>query len=215
MITTAAAHRSYVCARTLLATAALLFALFVAVQARPAVAAASGIDLSCQGTTERVFARWLDPFQYALAPYGDFERDGGWQLKGGARVVSGNESFFVHAKGDRRSLALPGGASALSSPICLGLADPIVRFFSSGGALLSLLKVEAVYTTALGTVVTPVGVVLPSRTWSPGLPLPLLANVVGLTSLQGTTTSVQLRFTSVGRAEWRIDDVYVDPWKIH
>ena len=211
MTTTAAAHRGSACARTLLATAALLLTLVVAVQARPAAAASSGLDLSCQGKTDRPFARWLDPFQYALAPDGDFERDGGWQLKGGARVVSGNESFFVHGQSDRRSLALPAGGSALSSPICLGLGDPTVRFFASGGALLSLLKVDAVYTTALGTIVTPVGVVLPSRNWSPSLPLPLLANVLGLTSLKGTTTSVQLRFTTIGKAEWRIDDVYVDP----
>ena len=79
----------------------------------------------------------------------------------------------------------------------------------------SRLKVDAVYTTALGTIVTPVGVVCLSRNWSPSLPLPLLANVLGLTSLKGTTTSVQLRFTTIGKAEWRIDDVYVDPWKIH
>ena len=211
MTITAARHRSAL-ALTLLA-ASLLVALVAAALAQPA--AAGGLDLSCQGTTERPFARWLDPFQYSLAPDGDFERDGGWQLKSGARIVSGNETFFVHGTADRRSLSLPAGASALSSPICLGLGDPTVRFFSSGGALLSLLKVDAVYTTALGTIVTPVGVVLPSRNWSPGLPLPILANVVGLTSLQGTTTSVRLRFTSVGRAEWRIDDVYVDPWKIH
>ena len=121
----------------------------------------------------------------------------------------------MHGRGDQRSLALPAGASALSSPICLGLGDPTVRFFSSGGALGSLLKVDAIYDTALGTITTPVGVVLPTRNWSPGLPQLLLANIVGLTSLKGTTTSARLRFTTIGKAEWRIDDVYVDPWKIH
>jgi hypothetical protein len=215
-MTTAAGHRGSTHARTLLlAAATLLLGLVLATQAQPAAAASKGPGLSCQGATERPFARWLDPFQYALVPNGDFERDGDWQLRGGARVVSGNESYFVHARSDKRSLTLPAGASAVSSPICVGLGDPTVRFFSTGGSLGSLLKVEALYATLVGTIAQPVGVVLPNRNWSPGLPHPLLANIVGLTALKGTTTEIRLRFSTVGKAEWRIDDVYVDPWKIH
>jgi hypothetical protein len=42
----------------------------------------------------------------------------------------------------------------------------------------------------------------------------MLANVTGLTSLDGFTSSVQLRFKALGTATWKVDDVYVDPWKI-
>jgi len=44
--------------------------------------------------------------------------------------------------------------------------------------------------------------------------LAIAAGAAGLTSLDGTTTSVHFRFTAVG-GDVRIDDVYVDPWKVH
>jgi hypothetical protein len=196
--------------------AAALFLLVLAASATGAVAATNGGGgLSCQGKSERPFLPWLDPAQYTLAPGGDFERDGGWQLKSGARLVNGNESFQVHGKGDRRSLALPAGSSALSPSICVGLGDPTVRLFVSGGRPGSLLKLEALVPTAAGTLTQPVGVFVPGREWSPGIPLALLGNITGLTALRGTTTTLRLRLTVLGAGEFRVDDVYVDPWKIH
>lgn len=54
----------------------------------------------------RPFLRWLDPIQYTLAPDGGFEAGArGWQLKGGAAVVSGNESFAL--SGHWVAIALP------------------------------------------------------------------------------------------------------------
>jgi hypothetical protein len=53
-----------------------------------------------------------------------------------------------------------------------------------------------------------------SSAWGPTLQIPLLANVTGLTSLNGLTTTVRLRFASAGSVGWKIDDVYVDPWKV-
>lgn len=171
--------------------------------------------ISCPGIVEHPFLRWVDPAAYTLAPGGDFEgKATGWQLSGGAKLVTGNEPFKVHRPTDARSLALPAGASALSPVFCAGLGEPTLRLFAVGGNLLSTLKVEAVYATALGKTTQLVTLVPAKGAWGPTLQTPMLANLVGLTSLDGLTTTVQLRFTSLGTAGWKIDDVYVDPWKV-
>ena len=46
--------------------------------------------------------------------------------------------------------------------------------------------------------------------WQPTLPSLVVANLLPL--LPGARTPVRFRFTPVGRANWQIDDVYVDPW---
>lgn len=50
--------------------------------------------------------------------------------------------------------------------------------------------------------------------WNPSVPLPLLANLTALPAVTDGTLQVALRPTVVGvGGDWRIDDVYVDPWK--
>src|SRR3954462_2174724 len=59
------------------------------------------------------FARFGDNASYTPVPGGSFEGgNGGWSLSGGAKVVSGNESFNV--VGGSHSLSLPAGATATS-----------------------------------------------------------------------------------------------------
>ena len=102
--------------------------------------------------------------------------------------------------------------------MCMGLVLPVVRFFSSGGAALSYLQVDAVYTDTSGrqrsVTLLPVG--LPSNSWVPTLPLLQLAGTVNALTLNGLTTDISLRFTPrgllFGSGTWRIDDVYVDPY---
>jgi hypothetical protein len=53
-------------------------------------------------------------------------------------------------------------------------------------------------------------VVLGGSAWQPTLPFPVVANLLPL--LPGQMTPVAFRFTARGGA-WRIDDVYIDPWK--
>ncbi len=63
---------------------------------------------SCEGqTSEQPFLRFLDPLPYTPVPGGSFEGAHGWQLSGGARVVSGNEPFYVAGRTHQRSLFLP------------------------------------------------------------------------------------------------------------
>ena len=103
--------------------------------------------------------------------------------------------------------------------MCMGLVLPIVRFFSSGGNLLSYMQVEALYKDKAGRqksiVLLPVG--LPSKSWTPTLPMLQLGGALNALTLNGLTSDVSLRFTPrgllFGSGTWRVDDVYVDPWK--
>ena len=193
-------------------------ALFAVLDAKPASAGEPTL-LGCGYEPETPFLRFLDPLPYVLAPDGGFE-DGaaGWKLSGGARVVSGNEPWYLSGAGSK-SLLLPLGSSATSPPMCVGLVLPVVRFFSQGGSLLSTLKVEAVWKDAGGaerSLVLLPGV-LATPGWSPTLPLLQLGGVLNALTLNGLTTEMSFRFTPrgglFGSGNWRIDDVFVDPWK--
>jgi hypothetical protein len=198
--------------RQLLALLAAIGAL-TAISLSPATAGANTSALNCPGSTQQPFKPWLDPASYILAPGGDFEAASAWTLTGGAKIVSGNEPYRVHSASDSHSLSIPAGGSATSPPICVGLAYPTLRLFATGGSLLSPLKVEVIYKTALGTTTQPVLLLPTMPSWAPTLPMLFLANATGMTSLDGLTSSVQFRFTAVGNAGWMIDDVYVDPWR--
>lgn len=159
------------------------------------------------------FSRWHDNSSYVLAPQGSFESGASnWSLSN-ASIDSGNESYKVAGDGGSHSLKIKPGGSALTRTICVGLDRPTLRFFarSSGGLLgLSTMAVSVRVETSLGLVVElPIGVVLPSGSWQPSLPLPILANLLPL--LPGQMTPVQFRFTPLLGATWWIDDVYVDP----
>lgn len=178
--------------------------------AGPLVASAPSCD---EYDLERPFLRWLDPITYHLVPDGGFESGAkGWDLSK-ARVIDGNEPFYVHGAGESKSLSLPPGSVATSPVMCAGIDKPVMRFFakSSGGLLsLSTLSVEVLFETADGRSSSlPVGLVLPSKRWQPTLPLPVLASLLPL--LPGEQTPIAFRFRPVGSATWTIDDVYLDP----
>ena len=162
---------------------------------------------------KRVFLPWADIAQYQFSPDGGFEAGGeGWALSGGAHAVSGNSSHYVHSEDDTKSLSMPAGSSALSPTVCVGLEHPTLRFFSkkvSGSSLLSTMTVSVRTETTLGAVVElPVGVVTPTGSWQPTLPMTVIANLLPL--LPGEYAPVQFRFTPL-IGDWKIDDVYVDP----
>lgn len=162
------------------------------------------------------FLRFLDPAYYVLAPDGGFESNAaGWKLSG-ASVVSGNESFYLRATSDSRSLRLPAGSSATSPASCVTMLSPTLRLVvRNTGSLLSTLKVEALYTDSVGLLrTTPVAVLTGTGSWQPTLPLPLLTNLTALPLLTDGAFRVRLRFTPLGLGgNWSIDDVYVDPYQ--
>lgn len=166
----------------------------------------------------RPFLPWLDLAHYTLAPNGGLEGGSiGWSLRGGAKVVQGNETFFVRALGDKYSLSLPPGSSGTTGTTCVQLLDPTVRLFAMNtGSLLSPLKVEVLYTDRSGTPrALPIALLPGDARWQPTLPMPFFANLLHPPLLTDGEVQVAFRFTPVGlgTSEWRIDDVYVDPFK--
>jgi hypothetical protein len=174
-----------------------------------AAPASAGLGLTCPSATSTPFAGWKDYANYAFVPDGGFESGGsGWSLSGGARAVSGNESFYVHSTSDKISLSLPKGASATSPPMCISLFSSKMRFLARGDAGSSV-KVQIVYRGLLSSLlgVLDGGTISADGSWRPSPQVGMLGGVLPL-----LTASVSFRFTAVGGAA-AIDDVYLDPMK--
>jgi hypothetical protein len=175
----------------------------------------SGSASYCDPSAQQVFAPWNDSSYYATLLNGGFEGGStGWNLSGGARVVSGNEPFLVGDEKDNHSLLLPSGSSAVSGTVCFALGDWHLRLFARNvGSRTGQLHVQVVVPSLVGGLLTVLdgGTISGSGTWAPSPRLELaLCNV---SSLLGTR-AVAFRFTPVGAgASYQIDDVYLDPWK--
>jgi hypothetical protein len=191
------------------AVAAIALFLIAAPGAKAGVLVESAPDCAEENLT-KPFLPWADVMDYQFAPDGGFEAGGdGWALDGAA-AASGNETNYVHDAGDSSSLAMPAGSTATSPTICVGLEHPTLRFFAKKtSGLLASMAVEVRFELSTGAVVSaPVGVVTPSSSWQPTLPMPVVANLLPL--LPGDHTPVQFKFTALS-GNWKIDDVYVDP----
>jgi hypothetical protein len=171
---------------------------------------------SCSAETlSTPFARFGDTNQYTPVPGGSFEAGAqAWTLTGGAKIVSGNESYFVRSSSDRNSLYLPAGATATSPSICVGLSEPSLRWFGKqSGSLLGItgaMTVSVLFEDSLGQVLeAPIGTGLLSTSWQPSVPALVTANLLPL--LPGQKTAVAFRFRAV-TGNWNVDDAYVDPF---
>jgi hypothetical protein len=166
---------------------------------------------------EQVFKPWGDSNSYVLAPDGGFEAGGaGWALSGGAKTVAGNESFFLNDAGDRNSLSLPSGSSAVSPPVCMSLDTPTFRLLARNtGSASSGLRVEAVY-PLLGLIRTKtISTVSAGSSWAPSQQM---STVLTLSTIVGTLipSAVQIRITPTGSGgNWQVDDLYIDPFARH
>lgn len=183
-----------------------------AAQAGPLVASAPNCD---EQTLSQPFLPWADPAQYTLAPNGGFEQGSSkWSLSGDAAVVSGNESYYVRSADDSKSLRLGSDSSATSGTVCVGIEHPTLRLFARNtGSALSTLRVDVLFEDAAGNVNSaPIGVLIAGQSWQPTAVMPLVVNLLPL--LPGERTPVAFEFTPQGAGgNWRIDDVYVDPWR--
>ncbi len=201
----------------------LVLGAVAAATAAPAAEARSNGVAGCgEQRLEQPFVQFLDPLTYVLVPNGGLESGAtGWTLSGGARVVSGNEPYAVSGPG-ASSLYLPKGSSAVPPPTCVGLLDPTLRFFVRKDSPLSLasLEVEILFTGLLGlpTSLELLPGVTGTSAWLPTLPQVTLGSVLPATSLDGLTATVRFRFTPrsvlFSSSSFRIDDVYVDPFKL-
>jgi len=184
-----------------------------------APAASAGVLVSSatscdEQVLEQPFLPWADVAHYVIAPNGTFENgSSGWTLSGGASLVSGNESYYVHGAGESKSLALPSGASATSSSMCVGIEHPTLRIFARNtGAALSTLKAEVLFEDAAGNVRSlTIGTLTASASWEPSIVMPLVVNLLPL--LPDERTAVAFRFSAQGAGAFTIDDVYVDPYR--
>jgi hypothetical protein len=192
-------------ARRLAATGLTLGAMALAFGAAPASA---GLGLACPSPTGTPFVPWSDYANYAFMPDGGFEAGGsGWSLSG-ARVVSGNEPFYIHSSADRRSLTLPEGASATSPAMCISLLSSKMRFVA-GGESGAKVRVQIIYRGLLSSVlgIFDGGTYSAGGGWKPSPEVGMLGGVLPL-----LTSGVQFRFTAVG-GDVALDDVYLDPMK--
>ncbi|MGH3103656.1 MAG: hypothetical protein ACRDN6_06120, partial [Gaiellaceae bacterium] len=183
-----------------------------------AAPASAGLGVACPDPTSKPFLPWNDGANYAYVPNGGFESGAsGWALAGGARVVAGNESFFVHGAGERYSLSLPAGSSATSPPMCVSLFSSKMRFFAANaGSGSSRLRVQVIYNGGVGGLLSLVtktlglsdfGYVSAGAAWQPSESIGMLSGTLPL-----LTQSVQFRFTPADRSgSWLVDDVYLDP----
>ncbi len=192
-------------ARTLAASGLALGAMALAFGAAPASA---GLGLACPNPTGKPFTPWSDYANYAFSPDGGFEGGAsGWSLNG-ARVVSGNESFFIHSNYDSRSLSMSSGASATSPLMCISLLSGKMRFVARGDTGAKV-RVQIIYRGLLSSVlgILDGGTYSVGEGWKPSPEVGMLGGVLPL-----LTTGVQFRFTASNGAVV-IDDVYLDPMK--
>jgi hypothetical protein len=170
----------------------------------------AGLGVYCPDPTTQPFRPWSDYARYAAVPDGGFEAGAsGWTLRSGAKVVAGNNPFFLRGSADRFSLSMPAGSSATSPPMCIALLSSKMRFVTTGSAG-SRLKVEILYR---GLVSSTVGVldggsVSPSGAWAPSPEIGMVGGILPL-----LTQSVQFRLVSTSGSS-QVDDLFLDPWKI-
>ena len=188
----------------------LVVMALVAAFAAPAAQARGnllGLNPQC-GPTSKAFAQFGDYRSYSFGANGGLETGSlGWALSGGAAVVPGNESYYVHSRYDSHSLSLPEGSTVTTPAMCMGTFSTWVRFFAKSSGSGSL-RVQVQYRSLLGAVVglLDVRTLDASSSWQP---VPAVLNLQSLNCLLGQGL-LQLKLTAIGGSV-QVDDFYVDP----
>jgi hypothetical protein len=167
-----------------------------------------------QRVFEQPFSAFGDPMWYFLLDNGSFDSGtADWALGGAATTFSEPEPAFVDQAPDPSALSLSEGATATSTPVCVDVTSPTIRFFARArGALVGRLRVEVLFKDPFGqqralTIATLTG----SSSWGVTPAMPVLLNAVAAVSKYGTL-GVAFRFTAVS-GNWDLDRIYVDPYK--
>jgi hypothetical protein len=178
--------------------------------ALPGLLSPAGGNPVCDPNAYQAFKRFSDDSYYVLMPGGAFEGANSWALKGGAKVVRGNETFYLHGSGDAYSLFLPEGASATTPAMCFDFADWHARFVARDKGTGGRVRVTVVVKSLLGVVSSlDAGTVDTADGWRPSPRVSLLlSNLGGLLA----TDAIQFRFSAL-RGSVQLDDAYLDPWK--
>ena len=178
---------------------ALVAACALALVAVPAAASACAYPDSKQ-----VFSRFGDDNWYIPFPDGGFESvASGWGLTGGAKVVKGNETFYLGSSKDFRALTMPKAATATSPQTCIGNDTPSFRLVLKSSSTTARLKVQFMFPDSYGQIVTKdVALLSAGSKWAAS---PILSANIGRSDIYA-----QLRLTAVG-GTFYVDDVYLDP----
>ncbi|HET8757309.1 MAG TPA: hypothetical protein VFM58_14925 [Solirubrobacteraceae bacterium] len=173
--------------------------------------------------TVKAFQPFGDSSDYFLADNGGFESGtAGWRLTN-ASVVAGNESYFLNGRGDTHSLSIAPGGRAVSSPICIDTTRTGYRFFAqqARSATAPNLRVSILWAGSAGPtryvrVDTLAGANhsswAPSRFWAPQLAAQLFQRL-GLTAEDTATVRLVFQVDNTAGPAWRIDDLYIDPFR--
>ena len=200
--------------RTILSSAAAALAA-AAFCAAPASADETTPASGCPDVpTVQAFAPWQDEAQYFLAPDGDVEAGAGmWTLENGAAAVEGDETLQVGAASDHMSLQLPGASSATTAAMCVAAEHRTLRLFAAGPAT-GKLFVNALVTMRNANVRSiRIGALEGTGSWAPSPIVDMRVNTSADTF--GGALSVALQFVTRPHETWQIDDVYVDPYRMH
>ena len=167
----------------------------------------------CDPEVRQYFSAWGDQAWYRLVPGGRFEGTHGWSLAGGAKVVSGNEPWYLKSRSDSRSLFLPAGATATSPTTCFDFGDWHARFLvRNTGSSSATLEVQILVRSLVGVLsVLDGGTIKAGGTWKPSPTIgALVTNLGGLTGTEAV--SFRLRAKGTGAA-FQVDDVFLDPFR--
>jgi hypothetical protein len=196
---------------TLLSASAAIAVLGITSAAAGAATASSG---TCLPASTQVFAG--DTNLYFLLSGGAFEAGTpAWNLAGGAARVAGNNTAGGDPLANTTSLSLPAGSSATSPTVCVTRDAPTIRFYvRNTGAAGSRLGVTVFYSLPNGMPKSKqVASVSGTGVWQASAAIVYMADKFAAASATGTT-NVSFQFTPLdATGQWRVDDVYVDPFK--
>ena len=200
--------------RIVLGTALVLSILAVGVPSASAGPIVDSAESCADQRLAQTFLPWGDIANYTPLRGGNLEGAlRGWRLEDGARVVEGNEPFHVGRKQDTRALLLPEGSQVTTAAICVGLGHPAMRFFvkRTSDSLLATLRVEVLFEDAHDAVhALTIAVLAAGAEWQPTPLVPVVVNLLPL--LPDDRTAIAFRLTPQD-GSFRVDDLYVDPWR--
>jgi hypothetical protein len=185
-----------------------LTALVLAAGATPALAGTT----ACSGaTTSPIFSAWGDVAAYAPFQGAGFESGAsGWSWGGKASIVSGDDGLLVGASGSH-AVSIPAGGFAKSPWLCVDSTMPSMRFMvrrvSGTGSLVVLGTLAGKSGLPLTTVATVTG----SGAWQPSDVVYFPSSLTSLVASGGL--NAQFQFVADAGTVYRIDDVYMDPYK--
>jgi hypothetical protein len=181
-----------------------------------AAGAATASSSTCLPATTQAFAAAGDFHPYFLLSGGAFEAGTPtWNLAGGAARVAGNNTAGGDPLANTTSLSLPAGSSATSPTVCVTRDAPTIRFYvRNTGAASSRLGVTVFYSLPNGMPKSKqVASVSGTGVWQASAAIVYMADKFAAASATGTT-NVSFQFTPLdANGQWRVDDVYVDPFK--